>query len=153
MQRKSQEIIIREIPYSPKSGKISYDRPHKREQHELDFVEILARFGSDIILIKPSITRGINTPDCEWRGKMWEIKSIMSMKTDNLTGLLKVAFKQSGNVILDLSKSKTSINDMITEVVKYFNNPKNKHGIMNHEIMVVDKQKYCIINKKMLKSK
>ena len=150
-KRKTDDVVIREIPYSRKKGKISYDYPHKREPHELDFVEILARFGADIVLIKPGMVKGVGTPDCEWRGKRWEIKTIMNMKLENLPGLLKVAFKQSDNVILDLSKCSLDIKIVASGVLKYICGPRNEHGIMKHEILIIDEKCYCIINKKMLK--
>ena len=151
--KKSCEIPIRDIPYSRKNGRISYDYPHKREPHELDFVEILARFGQDIVFIKPSMVKGVGTPDCEWRGKRWEIKTLMNIKQDNIGDLIKGAFRQSKNIILDTSRYEADIASVALEAIKYFTRPKNKHGIMDHEIVIIDGNHYCIINKKVLKSK
>ena len=148
---KSNDAVIREIPYSRKNGRIRYDIPHKREPHELDFAEILIRFGLDIVFIKPSILTGISTPDCEWRGKIWEIKTIFENTDDRVCRSLKNAFAQSENVILDITKCNMTINEAISATLKYFRNPKNKHGIMNHEILIFDKKSYCVINKKVLK--
>lgn len=145
------DIAIRDIPYSRKIGHISYDFPHKRELHEIDFAKILVRFGLDVVFIRPSMTKNVNTPDCEWQGKLWEIKTIFEDSPDRISRSLKNAFKQSENVILDVTKCKMSIDEAVARTLNYFANPKNKHGIMKHEIMIFDRKCYCIINKKVLK--
>lgn len=78
------------------------DRP---KDHEMSAALILANyyFKADVIFLRPQSNR---TPDIEVGGAKWEIKSPMGNSKKTIENNLRMARKQSCNVIIDLRRIK-----------------------------------------------
>ena len=55
-------------------GKLKQNGVHLQD-HEYDTVRLFLEIGYDVTLIPPIQTKGINSPDMEMMGIIWEIKA------------------------------------------------------------------------------
>ena len=78
------------------------DRP---KDHEMSAALILANyyFKADVTFLRPQSNR---TPDIDVNGAKWEIKSPMGNSKKTIENNLRMARKQSYNVIIDLRRIK-----------------------------------------------
>ncbi len=78
------------------------DRP---KDHEMSAALILAKyyFKADVTFLRPQSNR---TPDIEVSGAKWEIKSPMGNSKKTIENNLRMARKQSYNVVIDLRRIK-----------------------------------------------
>lgn len=73
--------------------------------HEKIAVDFLAtQLGNDITFLKPNRSKGAKTPDIEMNGLRWEIKSPAGKSSRTLENNLRLALRQSPNIILDLRR-------------------------------------------------
>ncbi len=86
-----------------KSGKVIIQQGALIQPHELKVGELLARTGSDVTFLAVGVGK---SPDIMFRGKKWEIKSPKGSKRRTIENNIRVALKQSSNIILDLSRIK-----------------------------------------------
>lgn len=87
--------------------------------HELRTVYLLAKLSnSDIRFIAPSRKQGVHTPDIEWLGVQWEIKSPTGSGNDLIHNTLHKAAKQSNNIIIDLRRMKSGELRAIKAILK-----------------------------------
>jgi hypothetical protein len=98
------KIVIRNIPTPPKEkcGEITFDKPHKREAHEIKTAKRLIQFGDNILFLKPSKIKGEHTPDIEWRKAKWKMKRPSCNNKENVVRAIKDARKQSDNITRNL---------------------------------------------------
>lgn len=102
-------------------GKIIYSDGYNRGKHaqEISMAEYLhSTFGGNVELLNESPNVGEKTPDYNWNGKLWELKTITTEKAAD--SALRSAFKQiqanAGGVILDCGDndiSKTALNKVV----------------------------------------
>ena len=74
------------------------------EKHEYETTRYFADRGYDVVFIKPSDIKGMNSPDFEMAGKIWETKSPTRYSKSSFEDNFKKAAKQSENVIFDLRR-------------------------------------------------
>lgn len=73
--------------------------------HEKLAADYLAtRLGNDVTFLKPDRRRGAKTPDIEMNRLRWEIKSPTGKSSRTIENNLRLALKQSSNIILDLRR-------------------------------------------------
>ena len=101
------------------SGKIDISQlKHPPHKHELDTAKFFAERGYDIVFIPPSNIPGVHKPDIIMAGKEWEIKSPTGKGRNMISRILKVAAKQSKNVIVDLRNIKTDEKTCLSQIEK-----------------------------------
>jgi len=74
------------------------------KRHELETADFFTNTGIDVEFIEPSPIRKM--PDVSMNGIKWEMKSPKGKGRENLEHAFKAAIRQSGNVIIDLRRSK-----------------------------------------------
>lgn len=84
-------------------GKLKQNRVHL-EDHEYKTVKLLLEHGYDIELIPPMQVKGMNTPDIQFDGIVWEIKSPTGGGKHTIKHNIQNAKRQSRNVIIDLRR-------------------------------------------------
>ncbi|MFO0971313.1 MAG: hypothetical protein U0520_03115 [Candidatus Saccharimonadales bacterium] len=73
--------------------------------HEKIAVDYLAaKLGSDVTFLVPDRRKGTKTPDIEMNGLHWEIKSPTGKSSRTIENNLRLALKQSPNIVLDLRR-------------------------------------------------
>ncbi len=91
--------------------------------HEKIAVDFLAtKLGNDITFLTPDRRRGTKTPDIEMNGLRWEIKSPTGKSSRTIENNLRLALKQSPNIVLDLRRMDGRIptNKFLKEIEKQF---------------------------------
>ena len=86
---------------------------------------IAQNFGGKIY-INPriNITMGIATADYIWNNELWDLKTMSEnaiSKTRAVDNIIKTAKKQTTNIILDITKTKLSNDNIIKQVKKIYN--------------------------------
>jgi hypothetical protein len=77
------------------------------EPHEIATAQVLLRSNAgDVEFLIPTRTKGAHTPDIAWNGIDWEIKAPIGNGKRTLDDTIRVAQKQSPNIILDLRRTK-----------------------------------------------
>lgn len=90
------------------------------EAHELATVVFFTELGYDVELIPRSTTEGVHKPDIRMDGLEWEIKAPKGEGKSLIKNTLQKAAKQSGNVIIDLRRTKRYQDKCITEINREF---------------------------------
>ena len=90
------------------------------EAHELATVVFFTELGYDIELIPRSNTEGIHKPDIRMDGLEWEIKAPKGEGKSLIKNTLQKAARQSGNVIIDLRRTKRYQDKCIAEINREF---------------------------------
>ena len=88
--------------------------------HEYETVKLLLQNGYNITLIPPLQIKGMNTPDIELNGVVWEMKSPTGSSKHTIKHTLQNAKHQSSNVIVDLRRSKLQESSAIKELERHF---------------------------------
>lgn len=83
------------------------------QPHELVVATILAWTGEDIKFLPVSHT---HTADIKFRGQEWEIKSPKGNSSRTIENNMRLALKQSENIIMDLSRIKIEEEKAIKEI-------------------------------------
>ena len=96
-------------------GAILIPKESKVHGHELKVAAILVTTGDDVQFLRP---RATPTPDILFQGVEWEIKSPMGSSSRTIENNLRLALKQSNNVILDLQRIRLSEKKCLSEVNK-----------------------------------
>lgn len=73
------------------------------QPHELVVADILSLTGNDVEFLPVSNT---HTADIKFCGKEWEIKSPKGSSSRTIENNMRLALKQSNNIIIDLSRIK-----------------------------------------------
>ena len=86
-----------------KIGHITVPKDALVQPHELNVATILSWTGDNVEFIPSS---HIHTPDIKFKGLLWEIKSPIGSSSRTLENNMRLALKQSNNIIMDLSRIK-----------------------------------------------
>lgn len=116
-----------------KSGKVIIQEGALIQPHELKVGELLARTGSDVTFLAVGVGK---SPDIMFRGKKWEIMSPKGSKRRTIENNIRVALKQSSNIILDLSRIKVEEGSCL----RYVRDRKDRLG-KKYSFMVIRKNK------------
>ncbi len=107
------------------------------QQHELNVATILAETGEDVRFIP--VSNNYATPDIECMGLEWEIKSPRGSSSRTIENNIRLALKQSKNIIIDLSRLGMPEDKCLREIER-----QNKMVRGKHRIMVITKNKNII---------
>ena len=98
-------------------GKLKQNGVHLQD-HEYDTVRLFLEIGYDVTLIPPIQTKGINSPDMEMMGIIWEIKAPLGKSRNTIKHTFQHAGHQSPNVIIDLRRCKL-MDDVALSDIRY----------------------------------
>ena len=87
-----------------KIGHITVPKNALVQPHEFNVATILSWTGEDVEFIPASNTH--HTPDIKYAGLEWEIKSPIGSSSRTLENNMRLALKQSSNIIVDLQRIK-----------------------------------------------
>lgn len=90
------------------------------EKHEIEAATVLNKFGKDIEFLVPSQTKNSRTPDIKMDNSFWEIKSPKGNSSRTIENNLRIALKQSTNIIVDLRRMKLNEQKAIMQIEKEF---------------------------------
>jgi hypothetical protein len=96
--------------------------------HEKMAVDFLAtKIGNDITFLVPERRKGARTPDIEMDSLRWEIKSPTGKSSRTIENNLRIAIKQSPNIVIDLRRMDGRIptSKLLKEVEHRFNDAKS----------------------------
>ena len=101
----------------PGAGAVTYDKRYKTGRHkeEIKVAEWLHRtFGGDIRLLNEADAFGMKMPDYEWAGRLWELKTLTSVKAadDALRRGLKQIQENPGGIILDYGEHDIDLEEL-----------------------------------------
>jgi len=96
-------------------GKLKQNGVHLAE-HEYATVRLFLEAGYDVTLIPPIQSKGMNTPDMEMLGIIWEIKSPQGKSRNTIKHTFQNAGHQSSNVIIDLQRCKLTEEDALKDI-------------------------------------
>lgn len=91
------------IERKDRSGKISVPKGRLVQSQEMVVATVLSWAGDDV---KFFLENGRISPDIEYRGKFWEIKSLRGNSRHTVENNIRLALLQSPNIIIDLQLTK-----------------------------------------------
>lgn len=126
---------------TPGQGLITYDIDYKIGKHkeEVKIADWLhSTFGGDIKLLNEADALGVKMPDFSWRGKLWELKTVTTVKSadDALRRGLKQIQGNPGGIILDYNTHEIDLNALQTVI----NRRIARGGLRGLDVMVVSKE-------------
>ena len=95
--------------------------------HEKMTADFLAtKIGHNIAFLVPERRKGAKTPDIEMYGLHWEIKSPTGKSSRTIENNIRIAIKQSPNIVIDLRRMDGRIptSKLLKEVSHRFNDAK-----------------------------
>ena len=101
-------------------GRLTQNGVHL-ENHEYSTVKFFLEKGADVELIPPIQIKGMNTPDIQIDGLIWEMKSPTGNGKNTMKHNVSSAKRQSQNVIIDLRRCKMEEERAICEIKHHFN--------------------------------
>ncbi len=100
----------------PGSGKVIREKgfdPKDRDNEIKSANWLHKTFGGDVILKEESTEKGVLSPDYEWRGALWDLKTISSSSRGTIEKRIRHGLHQisenPGGLLLDFTDSKLSI--------------------------------------------
>lgn len=102
-----------------KRGRLIQNGVHL-EDHEYRTVRFLLDSGYDVELIPPMQIKGMNTPDIQVDGMVWELKSPTGNGKNTMKHNISNAKRQSRNVIVDLRRCKMPEERSVNELKHHF---------------------------------
>lgn len=123
---------------TPGKGEITYGAGYVAKKHsaEISTAKFLHdTFGGDIELLPEASEFGVKTPDYRWRGKMWELKTISSVKAADaaMRSALKQIQADPGGVILDCGTYEIAVEELREAVISRF----KRTGLNSLDVMVL----------------
>ena len=108
--------------------------------HEYNTVRFLLDQGFDIELIPTSGIKGLRMPDIMMSGVAWEMKSPEGDGKYTIKNAIQNASHQSGNIIIDLRRTKIPQSRCLSEISRYFNYSKRirRVKVITAEEKVID---------------
>ena len=115
-----------------KIGHITVPKNALVQPHEFNVATILSWTGDDVEFIP---TGHVHTPDIRYQGFLWEIKSPQGSSSRTIENNMRLALKQSSNIIVDLSRMKLPESKCLHEV-------KRQNGLIRgkHRVLVITKK-------------
>jgi hypothetical protein len=142
---KKSEIRIRQLPTVKRVALLRIETGRTLQNHEVATINKLLRFGYDIFCQIEANLPYTKVADIVWRNEQWELKSIIGKSENTIADSLRKAKKQSGNVVMDISRSSISVERTIGKV---------KITLKRHKtiqkVLLIDKNRYCIIDRSAL---
>lgn len=114
-------------PVKKKIGHITVPKTALVQPHEFNVATILSWTGEDVEFIPTSHT---HTPDIRFRGLEWEIKSPIGKSSRTIENNMRLALKQSSNIIIDLSRMKLPEEKCLHEVERQNSLIRGKHRVL-----------------------
>ena len=149
-------MIAKKQPYKiisyPNRRKTSRVIPNKRHPKKLDeniAATLLAAIGGDVRFLPELHIPNIKNPDCEWRGVIWEIKTLHGDNYRNTRDAAHNASKQSQNIIINAYCTKRDLNRIAMDIYHYLTTDKVSCNI--EQILILGKKEYSLIKRSMLK--
>lgn len=100
------------------------------QPHELKTAVFLNKYGFDVEFLPLVFQKGVRTPDIKMNGRLWEIKSPKGDSRHTIERNLRIASKQSENIIFDLRRCKSPDIKSISQIKTYFQIIKKIHKIL-----------------------
>ena len=114
-------------PQKKKVGHITVPKKALVQPHEFNVATILSWTGDDVVFIPTGATP---MPDIRFRRLEWEIKSPHGGSSRTIENNMRLALKQSSNIIVDLSRMKLPEEKCIHEVKRQNDLIRGKHRVM-----------------------
>jgi len=108
-----------------KYGKMTKPYGVRLEPHEEDTIDFFMKDGKDVEVLAPSGTRKQNSPDIEFDGLVWEMKSPTSSNRRTIENRVREAARQSGNLIFDLRRIKKYPEKAEKEIIRQYEKSSN----------------------------
>lgn len=127
---------------TPNLGSFSFDNQYNIEKHKEEYETakwMHSNLGGDIKLLSESEKYGVKMPDYNWRGKLWELKTVTTEKSADsaVRQALKQILNNPGGVILDYKEN----NIIISELEKIIESRVKRSAVNNVDIMILSKGK------------
>lgn len=97
------------------------------QPHEFNVATILSWTGEDVEFIPAGY---MHTPDIRFRGLEWEIKSPYGSSSRTIENNMRLALKQSSNIIIDLSRMDIPEDKCMREIKRQNSLIRGKHRII-----------------------
>ena len=139
------------IPYLHRrnTGKIIRNPYHGKKDGEEIAAAILSSMGGDVKFLPELHIPNIKNPDCEWRGIIWEIKTLYGNSKNNTENVIRCASKQSRNIIINASLTPRDINRVAIDIIHCLATDNKTSRIK--QILILGKKEYSIIKRNMIK--
>lgn len=99
----------------PRPGKITVSVGRLVQEYELVIATVLSWTGHDVYFLKEGI---LPAPDIKYTNLLWEIKSPKGGSSRTIENNLRLALKQSCNIIIDLHRINRPENQCLREIKK-----------------------------------
>lgn len=108
---------------TPREGTITYDDGYNKSKHQNEIAVakwIYRNLGGDVKLLSEANEVGIKTPDYEWLGKFWDLKTTTTAKSANsaVRHGLKQIQDNPGGIILDYGDNEVALNELANVLQK-----------------------------------
>lgn len=126
---------------TPGKGAVTYDAGYKSWKHkeEIEIADWLHEiFGGDIRLLTEADALGVKMPDFNWRGKLWELKTVTNTKSadDALRRGLKQIQGDPGGIILNYGRNEIDLDGL--QIV--INRRITRGKLRDFDVMIVSKE-------------
>lgn len=117
------------------------------ENHELDIASLIStHFNCVVEFLIPSTSYKQKTPDFVMNGLMWEIKSPKGVSKKTIEKQIRIALKQSRNIIIDTRRTKLTDVTITKELLKLLNNYRKINKLLlinkrNDVVIIFNKNK------------
>lgn len=149
MIAKKQPYKIIPYPHRRNIGKIIRNPYHEEKEGEEIAVAILSSMGGDVKFLPELHIPNIKNPDCEWRGVIWEIKTLYGDSYENTKSAVHSASQQSTNIIINAYLTARDINRVALDICHYLANDSMTYKI--NQVLILGKSSYSIIRRSMVK--
>ena len=92
----------------------------KLEPHEEKTIDFFLKIGKNVEVLSQSNTKKQSSPDIEFDGLVWEMKSPTSSNRRTIENRVREAARQSRNIIFDLRRVKKFSDKAEKEVLKQY---------------------------------
>lgn len=126
---------------TPGQGAVIQDAGYKQGKHqeEIKIANWLHdTYGGDIKLLNEADGLGVKTPDFNWREKLWELKTVTTMKSadDALRRGLKQIRDNPGGIILDYGGNEINLEALQSVINKRI----ARGGLRDFDVMIVSNE-------------
>ena len=149
MIAKKQPYKIITYPNGRKTSRVIPNKRHPKKIGEDIAATLLATIGGNVRFLPELHIPNIKNPDCEWRGIIWEIKTLYGSNHGTVMEAIHKGSKQSRNIILNIYSTKRAINRVALDVCNYFEKDPTSYRV--EQVLILAKSNYSIIKRSMLK--
>lgn len=152
LNKGTQKYTIKEQNYFIDDNKNKYVVDNKYvllepTDREKEVANMLGRLYGGKINIIPRVNKplGIKTPDYMLKGKKYDLKQITGNGKYAIQGNIKDKQKQAENFVIDITKSKLSIEDSVRQIQSIYN---SKHYLWLDRIVLIKDKEFLKIYKR-----